>query len=486
MNKEWFVFKGTHHLGPFSKEEIVSLFHTSEINAQTLIWKEGNEEWEQISKTEAFASLFRPSIPKELPKVVAVVESIVDQPKIQPQIQKAREFPLPPPEEPIRPVLPTLPDIPDNISDEFPPPIPLEAIIDPKGHVRQKLKIDQMGLRYSRYGLIVGVILFAIVLGRYVLMEKDAAISLKIKGLMPIYLEKLELTATNHSPRFEVAMTLSLDSLVLWGSTNFGGEVVSEIQFNSIPKRVLGTEDVSLIVRGKFINHVGKFNKMILIKGSKFVPGEYQFKATALSTHVINRTFKSLSGISFFKSLNKTYSYKGSALIYPGTPREFEKRLLDFTQDVATEQLKPLQDKLERMQTFETILNGTSQNFLMELEKAKFGKSISSFEAKFLKEFSPLLQSLMMKATEMALDPKYSEEENNVQTIAPFKQQVFIGKQIGELASDMITGTEKYKILTDINKVALRREFNNRANGIKSQIDLTIKNLEVQIQKISR
>lgn len=464
MNKEWFVFKGTHHLGPFSVEEIKAFFHSGEINSNTQIWKEGNEKWLPISKIATFEFLFGAAESEELPPPLPVL----------PTHQSTSSLPRAPH------VL-----ISDTDDSELPPPIPLDAIIDPRGEVRLRIKSEEQNNRLSKYALIIGSIAFALIIAWYGLTQKEASIQLRIKGIMPVYLERLEMTATKNTPRFEVAMALSLDSLTLWGSTNLDGDISAVIKMNSIPNRALGLEDVALVVKGDFINHVAKFNKMVLIQGSKFLPGEYQIHAEGRQTHFINRHFKSLSAIPFFKSLNKSFSYDGTALIYPGTPREFEKRLFEHSSIILNEKLKPFQDKLERLMTFESILNTTSQNYLMELEKAKVGKSIQSFEVKFMREISPLLQSLVVRAHELANEPKYIEAENSRLTVAPYRVQVQLGKLIGEMASDMITKTEKFKKLTEKDKSALRTEFDNRARGIKLQIGMNIKILEEQIQKIS-
>jgi hypothetical protein len=268
-------------------------------------------------------------------------------------------------------------------------------------------------------------------------------------------------------------------------SNNKPGVVQAVIKLTSIPKRVLGTEDVTVTVKGEMKDHVGKFTRMTLTKGSKFLPGEYNIHVEGKQTHFINQHFKSLSAIAFFKSLNKSFTYDGTTLIYPGTPREFEKKLADYQSTITNELLKPYQDKLERIQTFESILNQTSQNYLMELEKAKTGKAMVSFEQKYIKEISPLLQALVVKANELSKDPKFNEE-GKVGVIAPYREQILIGKQLGEMASDMITKTEKFKKLTDKDKSELRTEFDKRARGIKLQIDLNVKRLEDKINTISK
>ncbi|MFA6237472.1 MAG: DUF4339 domain-containing protein [Bacteriovorax sp.] len=462
MNKDWFVFKGTQHKGPFSVEEVAEFYRSKEITEKTLIWKEGNEKWEPLSKISAFHFLFKAAEKEEI------------------ELPPLPSFP-PIPAKTKGPTLPKLPaqlEVQDD--DELPPPIPLDAIIDPRGQVRQRIKNEEKSSRYSKYSLIVGSILFAGILGWYALTQKQADIQLRIKGLMPVYLEKLELTAIKNSPKFEAAMALSLDGQTLWGSTNKGGDVSAVIRLNSIPHKVLGTEDVALSVKGRFTNHLAKFNKMTLTEGSKFLPGEYKFHVEAKEIHFLNRHFSRLNSIAFFRGLNKIYSYDGEALIYSGTPREFAKRLAEFSAAILNEKLRPFQDKLERMQTYDSILNATSQNFLMELDKAKTGKAIHSFEAKFIKEISPLLQSLVVKSMELS-----EKEEKNRLIVSPYGQQVLLGKQIGELASDMITRTEKIKKLTDKEKSALRAELDTRSRNIKLQIDLNTRKIEEQIQKIS-
>ena len=57
MNKEWFIFKGTHHLGPFSVQEMEEFFAVGEINAQSLVWREGAEKWEALGKNRELSFL---------------------------------------------------------------------------------------------------------------------------------------------------------------------------------------------------------------------------------------------------------------------------------------------------------------------------------------------------------------------------------------------------------------------------------------------
>ena len=480
MNKDWFVFKGTHHLGPFSVEEIGAFYRKGDITDQTLVWREGAEKWVALSRSPAFQNLFQIALPDEVPAKIEIVKKINSKIPSVPELDVSPAMPFIPSKDTLPP-----PPVGLDLDDDLPPPVPLDSILDPSGELKHKSTITKKSNRRSRLLLSFGCVFFAVIIAWFFINEKKANIQIHIKGIMPVYLDKLEATAIRNSTDFEIAMALSLDSLTLWSTTNLDDDLIIAAKLKSLPKKVLGTEDVEIVLKGEMSKHVGKFSKMSLRKGAKFLPGEYELDVIAKSTHYINRHFKSLSAISFFRSLNKSYHYHGTTLIYSGTPRDFDKKLDEYAASLINEMLKPYQDKLERIRTFESILNETSQNYLMELEKAKTGKAISSFESTFLKKLSPILQALVVKAHELSKDPAFAEENSTI-AIAPYRMQVILGKQIGELASDMITTTQNYKKLTDKDKQVLRSEFEVRTHNIKLQIDLNLKKLDEQIQKISK
>ena len=117
MNKEWFIFKGTHHLGPFSLEEMEEFFAVGEINAQSLVWREGAEKWEALGKNRELNFLITQNKKPALPPLPIDDEDQAD---------------LPPATPPTRPVSSA-----EELSDE-PPPIPLDAILNPKGRTFKK------------------------------------------------------------------------------------------------------------------------------------------------------------------------------------------------------------------------------------------------------------------------------------------------------------------------------------------------------------
>ncbi len=468
MNKEWFIFKGTHHLGPFSLQEMEDFFHTGEVNAQSLVWKEGSEKWEALSKTR---------------ELLFLINNPTKKPEVLPDLPKLPDLPddMPPPAPK---ALATKNSVP-VMDDDEPPPIPLDAILNPTG--RKEIFQEKTTPTRSNAPKIIFasfVALFAVVMAWFYMNERTSSIQIRVKGMMPVYVEKLQEVATQKTPSLAMTMALSLDGKTLYASTNKEGEILTIIKMKSLPKRALGTEDVEILVRGVIRDHLGEYGKMQLTKGAQFVPGEYDIDFTGRKMHFLNRKFKFLNGIGFFKKLNTTYNYTTTALIYAGTPREFEKKLLEYRESIVNEKLKPFNEKLERIQTLGSMLNKTMEDYLSALGEMKKPKDAAIFEKQYMKEISPIVQSLVVAANEIA---KKSEafDDSPESKIGSYKGQVQLGKQLGEMASDMITETGKQKKLTDVEKKALQVKFESRYKYIKTQIDMSIVQLQEEISKIS-
>ena len=111
-------------------------------------------------------------------------------------------------------------------------------------------------------------------------------------------------------------------------------------------------------------------------------------------------------------------------------------------------------------------------------------KEISSFEAHYVKEISPIIQSLVLATIDMAKAQEL-EETSNKKLVGTYSSQVQLGKQIGELGADMITDTEKMQKVGPIGKGLLRTKFEKRYKIILSQVDDHINKVQAEIQRLS-
>lgn len=485
MKKEWYIFKGTSHHGPYSLQELSEFMTSGELTLQSLVWKEGTEKWEAVGKIpEILSFLEKGSVPEPKVEAAKPVEA-VELPEL-PDLPELPEDDTPPSLPPF--LSSNAPKaIKEEVSEEMPPPVPLDALLMTKGEKKPvESLVERASLKNGRKLLLAGVAVVVISLvGWFISNEWTTKSEINIKGIMPVYLERLQETANLSTPSLVVTMALSLDGKSIWVSTNKSGTIATIIKMQSLPKRILGNGPVSLTVKGIIDEHLGKFDKMQMTEGTQFVPGEYKIHFTGRKIHWINKNFKMLSGLSIFRKLNTSYNYQGDALIYAGTPREFEKKILEYHEAVIGEKLKPYQDKMERLQTLQSLLNKTAESYLLALEKMTKGSEIKQFEDQYLREISPIVQSLVIAANDISQNKAFQEEDFR-NPIAPYKEQIHLGKQIGEMASDMITETKKTKNLTVKDKNLLKARFENRYRAIKLQLDINITKLQAYMQSMSQ
>lgn len=502
MKKEWYIFKGTSHHGPYSLQELSEFMTSGELTLQSLVWKEGAEKWEALGKIPEILSFLEkgtaPATPTEPERPVAPVK------QVEPVAPKRATAPT----VTNLPKLPDLPDLPEDDAppslppflssnapktiveeeiEDVPPPVPLDALLMTKGE-KQSVEglVERISVKNGRKLLLAGVAVLVIALvGWFISNEWTTKSEINVKGIMPVYLERLQETANLSTPSLVVTMALSLDGKSIWVSTNKSGTIAAIIKMQSLPMRILGNQPVTLTVKGIIDEHLGKFDKMQMTEGTQFVPGEYKIHFTGRKIHWINKNFKMLSNFSIFRKLNTSYNYQGDALIYAGTPREFEKKILEYHEAVIGEKLKPYQDKMERLQTLQSLLNKTAESYLLALEKMSKGSEIKQFEDQYLREISPIVQSLVIAANDISQNKAFQEEDFR-NPIAPYKEQIHLGKQIGEMASDMITETKKIKNLTAKEKNLLKARFENRYRAIKLQLDINITKLQAYMQSISK
>lgn len=114
MNKVWFIFRGDHHLGPFSAREILRMYEEGKITGQTLLWAEGDSGWKALHLQERLVQVrATPVTPKVAPK------------------PKQKPAPTPPKKTVVDQVGKKVPDVPKvpkaskvNLDKDLPPDLP--------------------------------------------------------------------------------------------------------------------------------------------------------------------------------------------------------------------------------------------------------------------------------------------------------------------------------------------------------------------------
>jgi hypothetical protein len=164
--------------------------------------------------------------------------------------------------------------------------------------------------------------------------------------------------------------------------------------------------------------------------------------------------------------LDEPFTTEFKSLIYSGSAKEFERKLIERHLEKVSKLVKPWQDKIEALQTLKSMSEKNMQLFSEQLTKSKDGKTFIQFEKTYMQEVSPIVQSLVVAA---------QNELNQEQELRYANEGIIqIGKEIGEVGSEMITQVAPIKKLDVKVKEKWLNHFQARTeattNLIKSKV----------------
>jgi len=108
------------------------------------------------------------------------------------------------------------------------------------------------------------------------------------------------------------------------------------------------------------------------------------------------------------------------------------------------------------------------------LKNINIGRKISRFEGEYAVTVSPLLRSLILNNK----DSFEKEKLTNPFRAKYSKNAFFYGRQIGNLASDMVVLTSKEKTLGPRTKLKLKSRFKNKVERLLSKGNKYVKEIE--------
>lgn len=469
MKKEWYIFQGTHHKGPFSKNDLLEFYQDGSLKSETLVWREDASEWEPLHKVAELRFILNSEIPPA---------KLVDLPNDS-DAESDELDELPPP----LPPLPTdeqeevprmkrrvLAKIPEKFKD--PTRLDLPPVPELMELLGQEKKPFFNWQRYKWVLAFLFVVIFSF--GAYLLMKSFSSVpqSLYIRGLNPQNLERLE--TIMHRPlhdksgkeNLEMDFALTVDGKEIWLTTNLPDEAILQVTLSSKEKRVLGIDSVIVESRARLKDHQARFSKIRLLKGNNFTPGEYSFKVKGKRLHWLNVYFTKLQSLSFFKNLNKDFVYEGQTIIYSGAKNDFEYRLIEYRKEIVGNLIRPYEEKIETINTLKTLVQKSYDSLQVILRKSKPQQEMGEFEKFFIKEISPMLQGIVAMSSE--------KNHNDI---------VEASKSFGESITDLIQFVSKKKkwVKTD------RDDAEKAMKRLKSQIfylDTQIRKVEADIKKI--
>jgi len=255
---------------------------------------------------------------------------------------------------------------------------------------------------------------------------------------------------------------------IFYLGTNFGLDGKAHIRLSSVSGKILGHSPVTFSMSAPLKNGAAKFSTIIMEKGLRVVPGEYNYIVSFIPSGHKARIQDKLRGfgISIFDLETRKNNFKGKDIFYGRGERAFLKKLKLFKEQTNKKIIAPLEERLGRYETFMQLLRKTHEHFELTLKESKKVKEMSRFEDLYNKDVGPFLTDLITDSNRLHLsylnvDPERSRE---------YEKLLIMGKRIGGVASDMATEGKKLKKFDQESIDRISNRFKTIVDTINDQI----------------
>ncbi len=486
--KLWFVFEENHHIGPFTTIEVIQKIESGELGEEDQLWYEGLPAWQVVKSFNEFTHLFLPPLPP-LP-----FEAMDE------------EFPLPP--------MPPVEEIEESeIEDDLPPPLP------PLPEVEQAEELEESDLatdgeeesdltspahiiptesdlekrRPSQLLIAASVIVsFFIILVTLYFYRQGLGASPEFyelrandTELMKSLVKEPKLLTEFEKSTPPFLLRLSRDGRFLVGATALKGNYHAQISLVSVDGEVLSQKTIMMQSEGILTNHKVSFGELVLVQGTGFVSGRYDYKISLTPALMDARLFRVLERFPWLKGFIETQPTKnaieiqGRELFSKSSEEDFLKELAQFSQQINLERIKPMQDRVEVYRTFGMLMTRLGEVYKEVLNTVRRPEHVDRLEMKYGEEIGPLLQSLILENYQLGQDTRLKGDLEEAET---YDRLVDFGKQIGALVSDMVTTTKSSRSFNLAARERLLKLFEDRLANLQKDLQNRLAFLEKEIE----
>jgi len=449
MEKEWFIYKGDHHTGPYGYDDVEKMFLDGIVEDNDLIWKEGLSDWVPLR-----VLLQKQGIKREKRK------------------KRAIKFPI-------------IVDSPPSIYfDEYPTVVQVEVenetateIETPK-IVSQKNVASPSSTEKSRgniFNAIIAALVLLSIMYRVLVFFNEASTEFKIPQLSESDLSRLESVAAKdykegQKPQLEVSLDKDLKQIVV--ASNFKGEGFLQIYLKAKKGKILGTGPSELLGDLKVNKSWGKTNDLTFLKGTRIFPGYYDVYISGYFWNDIGPMTLYLSQYSWindiFKPLKKVeVQFETQFLFSKDGHSDFNKKLQDYNEKLEQIKSYKYEGKLESYRTIKALLAQIIFHYKESVKVMKRGYDIYRFENRYAKTIGPVLRSLVLENRKLFLENRDKNPNE-----ANFYRQFFeFGKRIGAVVSKSITDVEKIKLIDEKKRKIIQEKYVNSFEAITEDLD---------------
>jgi hypothetical protein len=277
---------------------------------------------------------------------------------------------------------------------------------------------------------------------------------------------------------FKGELILSKDGRELWLATGREGLFHVELVLNSIDGEILSARKVRVVSKTRLEQNWARFNVFDLEYGTKIVPGKYAYSLIARPLGPKEKLDKFIKKMRKAPVGSEDFTLSGEILFTRDSREEFTKKLTDYKKKLMSYKLAPYKERLEKWQAFMSVLTKVDVLYQDTLGAIKRGKSINLFEVKYNQYLGSMLRSLILEMREVYKSGAKNSNE--------YKKLYLYGRQIGEMVSDMMVKTKRYKVLGPAPKGRLSRYFLKKTKGFKETAEKEIGLLQDKIKSFEK
>lgn len=529
MNQKcWFIFNQDHHLGPFDADEIRGRFHRGELTMDSQLWTEGLVGWTSYRDLDQFHQTGEKSkLPKDEPQwKKSLLEANRQLDQIEPERVQKKLANLPH-QEPIQLIEPE-PLFEEElvIEEELPPPLPplpieeeeIEEVVEEevieesvpdfladdsvseeRVEVPQVQDSDHTGefereaheedqaphpVRWWSGMILVVVALVALIW--FIWPKRLVAPFSDLSDAQKSTLTHFAKNAPDKNWLFKLIVDKEKGKLYL--AANKSDHAKLTIHLRGRPEKLLSLENSELMANVELNDYFGSASELTLNIGTSIAYGEYEVeisgKTSGWQPRLISllKTWPVFEEMKFVKRYNPEVIYRGQLMIYNGSQKQFEEKLVEFNKAIENKKILPLKDQLQRVQSMLAFHQAIKELFIDYIERITKGKSIIGFERKYNLEIGPALTGLIIDNNRLSVETMNVDKEQSKQYEILMKQ----GKDLGSIAADIVTRIKKMDKIKTADKTKLQNYFNNRFERLELELKELISQKQNAIQSYKR
>lgn len=423
MEKQWFIQFDQQHKGPFTSDEVMKLWREKELDGESFFWKKGMAHWERMDQLDTFKDFFPPnSIP------VSKVEKLFD---------RDVRYTRPLPDLPLDHEIPVsnLENKSDSQADSTQEKRPALKASENKSFVKSSLK-----LMYTTV-LVLVVAVIGWIYSESLPLKKPDGLSEKNFQVLK------QVTSINPDNHIRFESYFNSEKKQLWFSSNIKNSSILDVQFRSLPGKVLSLGGISFSSKGELKDHFSLVDTFEFQNGTQIYPGLYK-----------------VTIVYEFDKMKKSYS----DVIYlgPGTEDEFSRNLATYQKYVKKIFNSYQEELLQKYETLISLTRSLETRFNNEMKFMKKGREIVNFQVFYVRQIGPFLTKFTIDSYERPMEIKL-----DVSAIRTFFSKLFSqSKELSGLSAAVIEEIQPIKNMSKDKKANLKNKYQAKFRRLKEQL----------------